>query len=59
MYAKQTKPRIRTATYATVVGRHTTRTGTPVRVGEPSAVEQPATHYAAHRCRPGERCTGR
>ena len=46
MYAKQTKPRIRTATYVTVVGRHTTRTGTPVRVGEASAVEQPATHYA-------------
>ena len=49
MYAKQTKPRIRTATfttYVTVVSRHTTRTGTPVRVGEPSAVEQPATHYA-------------
>jgi RNA polymerase sigma factor (sigma-70 family) len=45
MYAKQTKPRIRTATYVTVVGRHTTRTGTPVRVGEASAVEQPATQY--------------
>ena len=46
MYAKQTRPRIRTATYVTVVGRHTTRTGTPVRVGEASAVDQPATQYA-------------
>ena len=45
MYAKQTKPRIRTATYVTVVGRHTTRTGAPVRAGEQSAVEQPATHH--------------
>ena len=44
MYAKQTKPRIRTATYVTIVGRHTTWTGTPVRAGEQSAVERPATH---------------
>jgi RNA polymerase sigma factor (sigma-70 family) len=45
MYAKQTKPRIRTATYVTVVGRHSTRTGTLVSVGDASAGEQPATHY--------------
>ena len=47
MYAKQTKPRIRTATYVTVVGRHTTRTGTPVRAGErPPWSGQPLTARA-------------